>query len=216
MYAGGNNDKKFLVVTVTERHTQKAPMHEMPKNTNLPKVYLTKFLLNTLKVSKHDIHITLWLTLQSPTKVQYTVVGHKDRVNSVRWIRKRNLASEDEFVSSSTDKTCIVWRKRNETVQSNENTTFYPHSKLVILKTTWNIFNKWQFWLLQFEISSVLTGHTSVVTFTEGIYCTKKPEKPRTLVASASVDSTLKIWERKDAQGWTRFSYILLFSFFWP
>ena len=55
--------------------------------------------------------------------------------------------------------------------------------------------------MLQFEISSVLSGHTSVVTFAEGIYCTEKPENPRTLVASASVDSTLKIWERKDVHG---------------
>ena len=46
-----------------------------------------------------------------------------------------------------------------------------------------------------------MSGHTSVVTFAQGIYCSKTSEKHRTLIASASVDSTLRIWERKDAEG---------------
>ena len=61
--------------------------------------------------------------------------------------------------------------------------------------------------MLQYEISSVLRGHTSVVTFVQGIYCSKTSEKQRTLIASASVDSTLRIWERKNDQGWEKTAF---------
>ena len=116
----------WLLRLLNHTHTHTAAMHEIPQNKNLAEIDFSKFTLNTHKVSKYDIHITPRLTLQSPTKVKYTVVGHKDRVNSVRWIRKRNHASEDEFVSSSTDKTCIVWKKRNETVQLMKVLNYFP------------------------------------------------------------------------------------------
>ncbi|KAK3739827.1 hypothetical protein QZH41_009079, partial [Actinostola sp. cb2023] len=47
----------------------------------------------------------------SAGRVQDILSGHKDRVNCVRWI-SNELETENEIVSGSTDKTVIVWRKK--------------------------------------------------------------------------------------------------------
>ncbi len=59
--------------------------------------------------------------------------------------------------------------------------------------------------ILQFEAASVLKGHTGTVTVASGVYIPNKDghltHKPRTLVASASVDSTVRIWNRPESEG---------------
>ncbi|XP_017757323.1 PREDICTED: probable elongator complex protein 2, partial [Eufriesea mexicana] len=47
-------------------------------------------------------------------KVTNTLHRHKDRINTVRWIRRKNLKAERELLSSSVDGTAIIWSKRNE------------------------------------------------------------------------------------------------------
>ncbi|XP_076167663.1 elongator complex protein 2 [Ptiloglossa arizonensis] len=44
-------------------------------------------------------------------KVINTLHRHKERVNTVRWIKQRNLESEFELLSSSVDGTAIIWSK---------------------------------------------------------------------------------------------------------
>ncbi len=53
----------------------------------------------------------------------------------------------------------------------------------------------------QYEVESTLVGHSMTVNLAEGIYCEGSDSQTRTLVATASVDSTLKIWERKTSTG---------------
>lgn len=47
-------------------------------------------------------------------KVTDTLHRHKDRINTVRWIRRKNLKAERELLSSSVDGTAIIWSKRDE------------------------------------------------------------------------------------------------------
>ncbi len=51
-------------------------------------------------------------------------------------------------------------------------------------------------------MASTLVGHSMTVNLAEGIYCEGSDSEMRTLVATASVDSTMKIWERKTSSGW--------------
>ncbi|XP_076247466.1 elongator complex protein 2 [Calliopsis andreniformis] len=44
-------------------------------------------------------------------KVTKTLHKHKGRVNTVRWIKHRNLEAESELLSSSVDGTAIIWTK---------------------------------------------------------------------------------------------------------
>ena len=53
----------------------------------------------------------------------------------------------------------------------------------------------------QFELSTKLAGHTGPVTVVDAIYINNDQGDIRTLVASASVDSTVRIWERKHGEG---------------
>ncbi|ELT98174.1 hypothetical protein CAPTEDRAFT_179061 [Capitella teleta] len=97
--------------------------------------------------------------LQNPsTHVSHTLCGHSAPVNSVRWIRPSDNGDETEFVSSSSDKTAIVW----------------------------DIGTK--------EKTAVLSGHTAKVSLATGLYLGS-----RTLIATTSVDSTVKIWQRKSS-----------------
>ncbi|XP_078039395.1 elongator complex protein 2 [Augochlora pura] len=47
-------------------------------------------------------------------KVKNTLHRHKGRINTVRWIKHRNIKDEWELLSSSIDGTAIVWSKVNE------------------------------------------------------------------------------------------------------
>ena len=47
-------------------------------------------------------------------KVTSTLHKHKDRVNTVRWVKHRNSEAESELVSSSVDGTAIIWSRPND------------------------------------------------------------------------------------------------------
>ena len=57
----------------------------------------------------------------------------------------------------------------------------------------------------QLHLVCRLKGHTNTVTVAEGVYVPGESgdvnDNCRTLIASASVDSTVRIWERKQAGG---------------
>ena len=59
----------------------------------------------------------------------------------------------------------------------------------------------------QWKISDVLEGHQGAVNSVAGINISlSKKEESRTVIASASADSTIKIWDRKGTGGtqlWT-------------
>jgi len=57
--------------------------------------------------------------------------------------------------------------------------------------------------------AALLEGHESKVTVVRGVYTDTKRKtsefSPRTLIATASVDSSLKLWERKENEGIVQF-----------
>ncbi|XP_074658780.1 elongator complex protein 2-like [Tubulanus polymorphus] len=108
----------------------------------------------------------------SANKVVEVVTGHRDRVNCIQWIPRPDQLHEDEFVSGSADKTVNVW-KRN----SNN----------------------------QFECVATLSGHKQAVDCIAAVYAYRAdeellPAKPRTIIASASVDSTVHISVRDEGK----------------
>lgn len=96
---------------------------------------------------------------------------HKDRVNSVRWMRRKGGLPETEFLSASSDCTAVVWTR----------TDGYNFSATCILK-----------------------GHQSAVTVADGIYVPSTnfgSNKQAAIIATASVDSSVKVWMRQEDQG---------------
>ncbi|XP_064647875.1 elongator complex protein 2-like isoform X2 [Lineus longissimus] len=96
-----------------------------------------------------------------------TLVGHKDRVNCVRWIPNED-GNVTELVSCSVDKTALVWTEKDGKI----------------------------------SITARLTGHSSSINVVEGFYVPQRDrgvtgENARTIVATVSVDSTVKIWQRQ-------------------
>jgi WD40 repeat protein len=92
-------------------------------------------------------------------------------VNSVRWIRHKNGLSETEFVSASSDCTAIVWTRISDY-------NFFP--------------------------TSILKGHESTFTIADGIYVSDinvGSAKQTAIIATASVDSTVKVWIRHENEG---------------
>lgn len=96
---------------------------------------------------------------------------HKGRVNSVRWIRHKDRFPETEFVSASSDCTAVIWTR---TYGCN------------------------------FSPTSILKGHQNTVTVADGIYVSSRnvdSTKQAAIIATASVDSTVKIWIRHENEG---------------
>ncbi|XP_050596608.1 elongator complex protein 2 [Bombus affinis] len=52
-------------------------------------------------------------------KITHTLHRHKDRINTVRWLKRRDAKPESELLSSSVDGTAIIWSKRNESFKCN-------------------------------------------------------------------------------------------------
>ncbi|PNF19334.1 putative elongator complex protein 2 [Cryptotermes secundus] len=101
-------------------------------------------------------------------KVVSVLCQHKNRVNSVRWIRHKNGLPETEFVSASSDCTAIVWTRINDY-------SFFP--------------------------TSILKGHEGTVTVADGIYVADRnvdSAKQTAIIATASVDSSVKVWMRHE------------------
>ncbi|XP_071944590.1 elongator complex protein 2-like [Antedon mediterranea] len=104
-------------------------------------------------------------------KVTSVLHDHTDRVNSVKWVQQipqvRQTDCVNELVSASSDKTVKVWKEKAN----------------------------------QYNVISTLEGHDGIVTIVDAIYLPSDEQAPsstlRTLIASASTDSTIKIWERE-------------------
>lgn len=96
---------------------------------------------------------------------------HKDRVNSVRWIRHKDRSPETEFVSTSSDCTAVIWTRIDGS---------------------------------HFSPTSILKGHQNTVTVADGIYVSDRNTgsvKQAAVIATASVDSSVRIWKRHENEG---------------
>ena len=96
---------------------------------------------------------------------------HSDRVNCVRWIRRKGGLPETEFLSGSSDFTAAVWTRTDG---------------------------------YNFSATSVLKGHHGAVTAADGIYVPSTnlgSIKQAAIIATASVDSSVKVWLRQEDQG---------------
>jgi WD40 repeat protein len=92
-------------------------------------------------------------------------------VNSVRWIRRKDGLPETEFVSASSDCTAVVWTRTGG---------------------------------YNFSPTSILKGHQSIVTIADGIYVPSRnlaSSKQTAIIATVSVDSSVKVWMRHEDQG---------------
>ncbi|XP_004935233.3 elongator complex protein 2 isoform X2 [Gallus gallus] len=96
--------------------------------------------------------------------------GHGGRVSCVRWIRRRDGATETELVSGASDKKLILWE--------------------------WNGTEVWNDQLVK---SVPLEGHTEAVCAVDAIYQSDEPDL-NLLIASAASDSTVRIWSRRDSE----------------
>ncbi|XP_078357797.1 elongator complex protein 2-like isoform X6 [Oculina patagonica] len=99
--------------------------------------------------------------------VELILNGHKDRVNCVKWIRRPEFEEENELVSGSTDKSVIVWQKK----AGQE---------------------------CRWEVSSILEGHQEAVNSVAAVTIPVSNDgRTRTVIVSASADSTVRIWDRR-------------------
>ncbi|XP_013813198.1 elongator complex protein 2 isoform X4 [Apteryx mantelli] len=90
--------------------------------------------------------------------------GHTDRVNCVRWVRRRDGAVETQLISGGSDKQLILWE--------------------------WNGMGTWN---IQLAKSIPLKGHTEAVCAVDAVYQSDESDL-NLLVASAASDSTVRIW----------------------
>ncbi|XP_053373737.1 elongator complex protein 2-like [Mercenaria mercenaria] len=110
---------------------------------------------------------------QTEGQVLQTLTGHKANINCIKWIPKRDYEEETELVSGSVDKTVRVWEKNEET----------------------------------YIVRQILVGHSAPVTALDALYVTsgngessQGKQLCRTVIVTASVDSTVKIWTRLSDQ----------------
>ncbi|XP_033124267.1 elongator complex protein 2-like [Anneissia japonica] len=107
----------------------------------------------------------------STGKIISVLQGHKVRVNCVKWVQEMpSLVYQTETV--------------NELISASSDQTIKIWTKNGD----------------QYEVTSTLAGHDGIVTIVDAIYLHEEGQstlKPRTLIASTSTDSTIKIWERR-------------------
>ncbi|XP_076661536.1 elongator complex protein 2 [Halictus rubicundus] len=101
-------------------------------------------------------------------KVTNTLHRHKGRINTVRWIKHRNIEAEWELLSSSTDGTAIIWSKVNECFEC---------TYIIEVGDTLTISN-----------SLYLCAHDSP----------NEKTFPKLLICTGSVKGDLKIWLRNE------------------
>ncbi|XP_060597873.1 elongator complex protein 2-like [Ruditapes philippinarum] len=115
------------------------------------------------------------------SQVLQTLTGHKGKVNCIKWIPAIDYGDETELVSGSVDKTVIVWQKHNHT----------------------------------YKAVQVLIGHSAPVTALEAVYVCAESDKSgqgrqlsKTILITASVDSTVKVWTRLPDQDFMETQFI--------
>lgn len=99
-------------------------------------------------------------------KITNTLHQHKDRVNTVRWIKRRNSKIESELLSSSVDGTVIVWNKKNN---------FFNCSCII-------------------EVKNIVTFSNCIYIYDQDFLSEETFSK--LLICTGSVEGDLKIWFR--------------------
>ncbi|XP_057278991.1 elongator complex protein 2 isoform X3 [Pezoporus wallicus] len=97
-------------------------------------------------------------------RVAAALRGHGGRVNCVRWVRRRDGASETELISGGSDKQLILWE--------------------------WKGTGAWNDQLVK---SVPLKGHAEAICAVDAVYQSDEPDL-NLLIASAASDSTVRIW----------------------
>nr|XP_034189506.1 probable elongator complex protein 2 [Osmia lignaria] len=100
-------------------------------------------------------------------KVTNTLYRHKERINTLRWIKHRNLQAEFEILSSSVDGTAIIWSKIDE---------HYRHTSII-------------------EHGDILTFSNSLYLSDDNFHINES--FPKLLICTGSVKGDLKLWLRK-------------------
>ncbi|XP_061304981.1 elongator complex protein 2 isoform X1 [Pezoporus flaviventris] len=103
-------------------------------------------------------------------RVAAALRGHGGRVNCVRWVRRRDGASETELISGGSDKQLILWE--------------------------WKGTGAWNDQLVK---SVPLKGHAEAICAVDAVYQSDEPDL-NLLIASAASDSTVRIWSRQGSE----------------
>ncbi|XP_041365470.1 elongator complex protein 2-like isoform X2 [Gigantopelta aegis] len=101
-----------------------------------------------------------------PAKVLQVLTGHKDCVNCVKWVPSIDHYSPENTLLSGA-------RDKNVVVWKQD-----PHNTD------------------SYTLEACLSGHSAAVTAVEGIFIPPSPQESSLLIASASSDSSIKIWKR--------------------
>ncbi|XP_029169407.1 probable elongator complex protein 2 [Nylanderia fulva] len=108
-------------------------------------------------------------------RVTHTLHRHRDRVNTVHWIRPaRDGASETELLSGSVDGTAIIWRLEESQDNSKHCQGFCVSSVL--------------------DVGSIVTFADSLQLSDDGI---SSPHS-RLLICTGSINGELKLWLRQE------------------
>ncbi|XP_052803085.1 elongator complex protein 2-like [Mya arenaria] len=101
-------------------------------------------------------------------QIRHTLAVHSGSVNFVKWISKYKQGAETEMISGGVDKTVIVWQAQDDS----------------------------------YTMKQKLTGHNGPITTLDAAYILPENEESNqgeqlcTVIVSASVDSSVKIWRR--------------------
>ncbi|CAF0711829.1 unnamed protein product [Brachionus calyciflorus] len=105
---------------------------------------------------------------KEPFEIKCTFNKHTDRVNAVKWI------TSNDFV-------------QNELLSTNEFVSVSKDKSVIV----------WQGADYEYEPYQILNGHTNSISIADAFYFDESNKVLTTFIASASVDSTVRIWKRR-------------------
>jgi WD40 repeat protein len=145
------------------------------------------------------------LSRTEPFSIKYTFNRHSDKVNCVKWISRVGIdgsaVSTDEFISGSKDKSIIVWQQNTS---NGSLVGFFTFSHPLIYLEFRFCFSNVFLSNFKYDALQVLQGHTDSVGVLDAMYFktnSTDPSQTLTHLASASVDSTIRIWTRSTLNG---------------